>query len=274
MRTDVIFTTVCVGHPLLEETRYQSKGENHYFQVANILVHSVLKYSDAKIIVVTDMPDLFVEHERLIVYDIRELTDEPLIVHGYFNYHLKRIALQKAFERPETYTVYLDCDVFLSNQMPEEVFTFMDSHNYDVGGRLGGESSIRNMLEYNIPEASAKIQEFGDAWDDIYYDAILPHETFLLFKKNEEKQRKFLRTWDAIAKNSLAINRRIYADSYYIGASILNAGMSRLCFTINGTDETNNFLHNLNIIHYNCVNTIYVTEIEPFDYHALLDRMK
>jgi hypothetical protein len=158
--------------------------------------------------------------------------------------------------------------------MPEEVFTFMDSHNYDVGGRLGGESSIRNMLEYNIPEASAKIQEFGDAWDDIYYDAILPHETFLLFKKNEEKQRKFLRTWDAIAKNSLAINRRIYADSYYIGASILNAGMSRLCFTINGTDETNNFLHNLNIIHYNCVNTIYVTEIEPFDYHALLDRMK
>jgi hypothetical protein len=274
MRNDVIFTTICVGHPSLEEDRFQSKGENHYYQVANILIHSVLKYSTSKIIVVTDMPDSFIKHERVIIYDIQELATEPLIIHGYFNYHLKRFALQKAFKQPETYAIYLDCDVFLSGKMPEDVFDFMDTQDYDVGGRLGGETTIQEMLDHHIPEAFGKIKEFGVAWEDIYYGAVLPHETFLLFKKNEEKQRIFLETWDNIAKNSIKSDRRIYADSYYIGASILKANMNRLCFTINGNDATSEFLHNLNIIHKDEVNTVYVTPIEPFDYHALLDRMK
>jgi hypothetical protein len=192
MRSDIIFTTVCVGHRKLESSRFQSKGENHYLQVANILIHSVLKYSNAKIIVVTDDPEFFITHERVIIHDIYKLTDEPFIIDGYFNYHLKRIAIQKAFERPETYTVYLDCDVFLANQLPENIFTFMDSHDYDVGGRLGGNCTIQDMLDLNIPEASVKIEEFGNAWDDRYYEATLPHETVLLFKKHEEKQKKFL----------------------------------------------------------------------------------
>lgn len=273
MRDDIVFTTICVSGNDLNIERYQWKGENHYFQVANILVHSVLKFSNAKIVVVTDTPEQFEKHPRVFVYDIRTLTSEPLIKEGYFNYHLKRFALQKAFERPEKYVVYLDCDVFLSSKMPENVFYEMDQMEADVLGRLGN-ASIRDMLGLNIQEASIKVKEFGSAWKDEYYDATLPHETFFIFKKNEQKQKMFLDTWDGITQQSLKTHRRIYADSYYIGCSILNSNMNKIEITTGVSAGGLQFLHNLNIIHDDAVNSIYIIKLEPFDYEKLLHRMK
>lgn len=271
--SNFIFTTVCIGGFGLDKDRMQFKGENHYFEVANILVHSVLKHSNAKIIVVTDIPDLFVKNDRVIVYNINDLTDEPLLFHGYFNYHLKRIAMKKAFEHPEKYSIYLDCDVFLGDNVSELVFNHLDSIDADVVGRFGA-STIRGLLETGVAEAKLKIQEFGPEWKDEYLEASLPNETFFIFKKNFEKQDLFLKTWDRIAIESLKIDRAIYADSYYIGASVLNAEMEILNVDYGSHEEIVKFKYLLRIIHRENVNTADFLTIEPYNYKKLLEDLK
>lgn len=273
MRTDVIFTTVCISDDLLDINRRQFKGTHHYFQAANILVNSVLKYTGASIIVVTDIPEEFKFQDRVIVYDIRELTDEPTLVHGYFNLHLKRFALKKAFDRNETYVVYLDCDVFLDNHMSYELFNELDSMDVDVIGKLGV-SNIRGMNEVSSMVVDTKIKEFGTAWNDKFFEATLPFEFFLIFKKNIDKQTKFFETWSLIAEQSLRLDQPTYADSYYMGCSILNAEMKQLNLVTHGSQISTEFLQNLRIIHGDMVNTIDIVKLEVFDYDTLLRRMK
>lgn len=272
MRNDIIFTTLCIGNELLDAQRRQFKGTDHYFEVADILVRSVLKNTNHSINVVTDIPDRFIKSDRVIVHDIRELTDEPMLSDGYLNFHLKRFALKTAMSTTYKYVVYFDCDVFIET-FSDKLFERLDMVNCDVAARLGGnESPIRSLLNTN-GVAEEKIKEFGELWSESFFDCTLPTETCLIFKKNEPLQNKMLEFWDLVAKESLSKNVFTYYDSYYIAASIAHANMAKIDFMTDFLDESTEFVEGLRIIHKDYVNTLYISPIELYDYKTLLQRV-
>lgn len=272
MRTDIIFTTLCIGNELLDVQRRQFKGTDHYFEVADILIRSVLKNTTHSINVVTDMPDRFIKCDRVIVHDIRKLTDEPMLSDGYLNFHLKRFALKTAMNTAYKYVVYFDCDVFIET-FNDKLFESLDVVNCDVAGRLGGdEASIRSLLNTNgVPEQ--KIEEFGNLWSESFFDCTLPTETCLIFKKNEPLQNKMLQFWDLVAKESLSKNVFTYYDSYYIATAIKHANMAKIDFMTDLREESTEFIEGLRIIHKDYVNTLSISPIELYNYKTLLQRV-
>lgn len=287
MRNDVIFTTICINGSNLDEDRTHQRGWRHYIETTRIFISSVLKHSNGKIVLVTDVPDEFESNERVIIYDIRQMTNEPFIVRGYFNLHLKRWCLKKAFEFKENYVIYMDCDVFLSEQLSVGVLDELDSITFDVAGRLGLECAIKAMqqtttMSRSVIESFEKVKEFGSAWSDEYVNAMLPNELFFIFKRNDVKQSIFLDTWDAIAEQSIKYltdsDKPTYADSYYFGCSIFASNMNTLELVLDLSAESHSlarlFYESIKVIHANNINSINFGSREPYDYITLLNRMK
>lgn len=273
MRNDIIFTTICISDPALDEYRGHFRGKYYYVETANILINSILKNTRHSIIVVTDVPEKFTSSERVIIRNIKEFTDEPRLVQRYMNFHLKRYAIKTGFDSPHEYVVYLDCDLFIE-KFNEEIFTWMDSRNMDVAGKLGI-TDIRAMLD--TPACKQKITQFGHLWSDEFLSATLPFEMFLVFKKNEQKQRLFIDFWDKVAVESLKYKIDTLYDSYYIGTAIYYARMNKLNLQqstdLELLDITQSFFNGLRVIHSGHVCTFDIVQLEQFNYKTLLDKL-
>lgn len=273
MRDDIIFTTICISDPVLDQHRGHFRGEYYYVETANILISSVLKNTNHSIIVVTDVPEKFTSSDRVIIHDITKLTDEPRLIERYMNFHLKRYALKTAFKSSYKYVVYLDCDLFIE-KFNEDIFAWMDLRNVDVAGKLGI-TDIRAMLETSA--CKQKITQFGHLWNDEFLSATLPFEMFLVFKKNEQKQSLFIDMWDKIALESLKYEIDTIYDSYYIGTAIHYAKMNKLnlqqSVDLELLDITQNFFNGLRVIHSGHVCTFDIVQLEKFNYKTLLDKI-
>lgn len=273
MRDDIIFTTVCISDPELDQQRTHFRGKYYYVRTANILINSVLKNTTHSIIVITDVPDQFIKSDRVIVRDIKELTKEPRLIQGYMNFHLKRYAMKLGFEDSHKYVVYLDCDLFIEN-FNEDLFTWMDSRDVDIAGKLGA-GDIRSMLGTSTCEE--KIKQFGSVWSDDFLTATLPFELFFVFKKNEQKQKLFIDMWDKIATESLHHNIATVYDSYYIGVAIQQSRMNKVNLQQSTDLEllhiTHNLFDGLRVIHSDHVCTFDIVRLEPFNYTTLLNRL-
>lgn len=267
MRNDIVFCTIAIGSDVLESQRVQFKGANHYIQVTNILAKSVLKNTNNDLVVVTDCPDDIIKHERIIVFDINTLTNEPHIVKGYFNYHLKRFAMQKGFEQNKKYTIYVDCDVFIEEPLEDAVFDYLDNTDFDVLARFG--SHVDPTRDHW--SVKHKLLEYGDFWKDEYKMARLSNETFFCFKQSD-KQKLFIESWNKVANRSLQVIQEndfyVYADSYYISTSIIDAQMEPLQVS----EHTSKIIEQLRIIHSDFVNSLYIEKLYPYNYNELFRR--
>lgn len=273
MRNDIIFTTVCISDPALDEARGHFRGEYYYTETANILVNSVLKNTNHNIIVVTDVPEKFIRSDRVIVHDIRQLSSEPKLINRYMNFHLKRYAMKLAFESSYKYTVYLDCDLFIE-KFNEDIFDWMDVRDVDVAGKLGV-TTIDTMQYTSV--GIEKIQQFGPHWNDDFLNATLPFELFLIFKKNEKKQKLFMDLWNRVALESLNHDITTLYDSYYIGTSIQHSQMNKLNLQQSDDEDllnrTDRLFDGIRVIHAGHVCTFDIVQLEKFSYKTLMDRI-
>jgi hypothetical protein len=273
MRDDIIFVTLCICGTDLDAKRIQFKGTLHYFETCNILIHSVLKNTHSSIIVVTDSPQLFLQHERVIVKNIYDLTDEPLLKGGYMNFHLKRFAMNEGFLVDKKYVLYIDCDVFFE-YFHYELLHVLDNVDCDIIGRLGSDPLSSHM---NDPWLQEKIQQIGVYWSDDLLNATLPHETVLMFKSDTIKQTRFIEFWNNLANEMRSLDISTHRDSFYIGTSAKTAGMREFNLTTRGTQTTqpdiDKFWDGLRIIHSDHINTMHILPLEVYNYEFLLARM-
>jgi hypothetical protein len=269
MRSDIIFTTLCISRPDLDYERGHFRGEYYYAYATNALINSVLKTTELSIVVVTDVPDMIQISDRVLVYDIRALTNEPRMINRYMNFHLKRYALKQAFELNFKYVVYLDCDILLK-KFDVELFDYLDTIDVDVCGKLGV-ANIRSFIDTII--AQQKIIQFGPYWNDDFLNAILPFEMFFIFKQNQQKQALFMDIWDRVAIESIKYDILTLYDSYYFGVAMYYAKMNKL--NLQEVHEeyllhlTNEFFDNFRILHDWNVCTIQIDKIKSFSYDEL-----
>jgi hypothetical protein len=275
MRDDIVFTTLCICGEDIDQNRTHFFGKLHYYKVCNILAHSIISKTKSSLVIVTDKPHLFVNHDRIKLINIYDLTNDELIKSGYMDFHLKRFALEQAFLMNKKYTVYMDCDVFIEN-FNYDVFDYLDSIQFDVMGKY----MISNVQgRAKDPFIQEKIKEFGILWSDKFKSSPLPQEILILFKQNDEyKQKKFIEFWNILARHYKSVSVPTCFDSIFFGASIIESDMIFLDVTHNNLtgiekEKINQFVYGFRLIHADFVNSMDNVHIEKYDYETLLQRV-
>jgi hypothetical protein len=269
VRSDIIFTTICISNPDLDYERGHFRGEYYYAYATNALIDSVLTHTSLSIVVVTDVPEKIKTSDRVLVHDIRTLTNEPRLINRYMNFHLKRYALKQAFQMNFKYVFYLDCDILLKT-FNVDLFNYLDTVDVDVCGKLGT-STIRYFDGTEI--LKEKIKQFGPYWNDEFLNATLPFEMFFIFKQNQKKQALFMDIWDRVAIESTKYDILTLCDSYYFGVAMYYAKMNKL--NLQEVCEeyllrvTNKFFDNFRILQDWNVCTIQIDKIKSFSYDEL-----
>ena len=243
---DFVFTTIAVGHPDLESQRGQTHGPDHIFKMSKVLINSILKYTTATILVITDMENRYQRHDRVIFKDIRSFTDQRIIRHGYFDFNLKRFAIKEASDMGKSYVIYLDADLHLNRNVEKYM---RDISSYDVDLWIPRPvNNIGGLLQGDLREEV--FGSMGDLWEDRYRDAPLPAETLLVFKNDIRKINIFIDTWSRFAEYIVKTDRLSQRESMYIGVGIMEAGMSMESLA---DKDLYDLVNSFNIVHTNKV---------------------
>ncbi len=251
-----IIATLCV-----DTTCKKFTPDNRYFSETVILLNSYLKHTNFDILVTTNMVDYFNDFKtnpRVIITDLRDHCDDPLIARCYINMNLKRIPIKLASQLDYDVVYHHDCDCFVVGWDQESYIRSIDNEfdfymptNYNVGNRIEllrvdkVFKHLNEKLKCEFENTNITYPDWGGA----------PHmaETRILIKNND-KMKLFLEYWDRIAEtnkaNYIANRYQATMDGIYFGTCAWYAKMK--LSRMHPTEFTNycRIHHGLRILNY------------------------
>jgi len=243
---------VCVAAISIEMAN--NTGKN-YASHAKHMVDTYLEHTTFDIVVLTDAPERFSEYnERVKVVSYDDNFTEEKKIGGFFNYHLKRLAIKTAKDLDYETILYVDCDCYLVG-WDNESFIKKCSEDFDM--------AFVSHAHPQLGDLRKTYQHFQNKidteYEGLYYDELdmspNPAETHVLIKNNE-KLEKFLEFWDKVSKNNKH-NLPTYHDGVYFGTSGIYAKMNMIgmtheskfidyCRISHGDNTLNFFGHTIN----------------------------
>jgi hypothetical protein len=180
----------------------------------------------------TDEPERFkdVDSNRLKIINFNEYFNEQKKCGNFFNYHLKRRAIEVAKKMNYDIIYYVDCDCYIIG-WDNDSFMKKCSEDFDV--------AFVNHAEPQLGDLRRLYKHFQDKLDDeyegLYFDELdlspNPAETHVMFKNNE-KLDLFLEFWNKVANNNKR-NSPTYYDWVYFGTSAIYAKMKMTGINLN-----------------------------------------
>lgn len=180
-----------------------------YIDKCNTLIQSVLKFTNVNIYVITD--DIFAFGNyygaRVILIDIRQLTQDPFEVNNIFNYNLKYYCFKHCVLNTEYNTIiYMDCDSFLFGWDVNFMYQIKELNGIIARSR----DNISNMMDDNI--VSNKIyalQQHG-----IHFPLIIEN---ILILKRHHSVNNFIEVWGEIINQSLLLRCTPFMEAIEFG---------------------------------------------------------
>jgi hypothetical protein len=205
MSNEITFCTVSVNN--------RSK-KNDYIVAGKKLAHSVLNYSQHKIVVITNEIESFndIKNERLILIDCS--TNNIVTNTGSrksFNMNLKLHAIKHARLLNSDYVFYMDCDGYLNENWSDEIASrllkaYQSRYSFDVLHhpiyRCHGPTS-RFLEKKGYPHPWASV--FHSLGYEKVPSYMAPQETLLIYKNNSKLQ-KFIEIWETFERKAIELN--------------------------------------------------------------------
>ena len=197
---------------------------DEYIEKVNILIQSVLKFTNADIIVYTDKLESFTyaKHyygRNLIVNDVTTLDGYVDFINGIFNYHLKAIVMYDAYAYLKSNLIYVDADTFLFGwdaSMSRYIMGYEDTLLFRFRENVNENVNLINFL-------TPKAQAHGVNLEDI--DKPLAVENIMVFTTGELTQ-KFLNEWKHISLFAIENNINPFIESFELALAIKNVNMN------------------------------------------------
>jgi hypothetical protein len=233
---EVIFTTVSIDINSWKKD-YINKGKK--------LINSVLKYSNFKIIVLTNRPEDFNEFKDNKRVIIEKVTEKELIYPintGNFNNYIKGDAIELATKYDSDYVVFLDGDTYLTKIWNDKTsLELYNSYNSDVY------MSKMFSIEYLQKREGAKWKNiFENLWDDKYLNLQIPQETHIVFKNNQ-KLKKFCEKFKLLEENHY---KHQNVNTLGIGTPItISINMAEMEITYYSEDKWSRYFHGFMLDH-------------------------
>lgn len=203
---------------------------NHY---SSILIHSAIKWfvDVEKITIVTDNVEYFDDLKKRIDYPTLNIVNfengekAPIILKGWFNFNLKRIAFREATKASDYGEIiaWLDCDTVLVNkritQFKEDLKKINETSCIATRpARIGDLKKDDNQL-------GRRKRELYDLKSTTKYDdGHCINEQVLIFKYTD-RIHVFLNKWDKLAMICDNSDINAHVEGIEIGMSLVEAGI-------------------------------------------------
>lgn len=233
---EIIFTTVSIDIDSWKKD-YIDKGKK--------LINSVLKYSNYKIIVITNRPEDFNEFKDNEQVIIEKITDKELIYPrstGNFNNYIKGDAIELATKYDSDYVVFLDGDAYLTKIWDDNTsLELYNNYNSDVY------MSAMFSIGWLHKKGDSKWKNiFENLWDDKYFNLQIPQETHIVFKNNK-KLKKFCEKFKLLEEKHY---KHPNANTLGIGTPItISIDMAEMEITYYNKDKWRTYFHGFKLHH-------------------------
>jgi len=180
---------------------------------------------------------LYEQYPRLKITTIESLNKRfefPLEMEGHgfiFNLNLKVLSIKAALLSGENfdYLIFCDGDWGIYDGFDENklfnMFNYMDENKIDFGFERPAKIGDYKKNNWHDCFFMEKVIDYGVDKHNLWDEAEVVNEQFLVFKKNE-KLMVFEQKWEQMLWYTIANNIRNYPDGFEIGVSALESGMT------------------------------------------------